>query len=151
MTSNSMKTKLSGSGAHATLQGPADFALGSPESRAAARARVQQILDNNAPRKGDVLIQLEETGWPERHRKIVHVLAGRGRFEGEPERLPGIPLLWVALPAGASPGDLIEGHRKAPGPDGSVATVACSLADIPFFWGLLTANEQRRLLGSEAA
>jgi Cft2 family RNA processing exonuclease len=79
---------------------PGDFPLGSSKSRAAARALIQQMAEKNRPQGGDVLIQLEATGWPDRHREILLILNGRGRLESRPKRIPGIPLLWLALPAG---------------------------------------------------
>jgi len=153
MSHNPLKTKEPDEPLAATKAGPrpADFPIGSVASRAAARAIVNRLADMDGPQPGvDVLLQLEETGWPERHREIIRVLEGQGRFTSKPERLPGVPLLLCALPADFNPGELAPGFRKAPGPKGSVAIVPCVLTDIPYFWPFLTDGERRRLLGGEA-
>jgi hypothetical protein len=133
---------------------PGEFSLGSMESRAAARAMVAKLAEQEKPREGfDVLVQLEETGWPDRHLKILHALDGRGRLTSRPKRIAGLPFVWLALPVGANLGQLFvntanNAPKKQPAdPDGSVMAFPVLLSDLPYLWECLTDREQNRLLG----
>lgn len=151
MNSKSLKSREAEPASTATPKGPrpADFPLGSVESRAAARAIVDKLGKQDRPQPGDVLIQLEATGWPDRHQKIIGTLDGRGRLQSKPKRIPGIHYMWLALPEDLGPWLLLE---NAPTdiperPKGTVWVLAISLVDLPFIWEFLTSNEQKRLLG----
>jgi hypothetical protein len=135
---------------------PGDFPLASVESRAAARVRVQRLAEADRPQKGDVLIQLTAMGWPDRHRKILQILHGHGRLERKPERIPGLPLIWLALPEGFHPESLLEGAPTVIGDvtgeapaerDGSVRALRILARDLPFFVDFMTTQEQVTLMG----
>lgn len=129
---------------------PANFPLGSVASRAAARAIVEKSVRDNGSQKGDVLIPLEATDWPDRHREIVQVLGGRGRLKSRPKRIAGIPLMWIALPEGCGPEMLMEPPAPTPSvPEGTLRILAIDGIDLPFIWPLLTRSEQKGLLGEE--
>jgi hypothetical protein len=128
---------------------PGDFPLGSVESRAAARVAVQRIQGQDSPQKGDVLLQLEATGWPDRHRKIMEILYRR-RDGHMPKRNPGIPIFWLALPEGRSFESIgvvsASGEQEAE-PKGSERVAPLAMTDLPYIWEELSPAEQAKQLG----
>lgn len=150
MPSKLLKTQNPECDLPATIAGlkPGDFALGSAESRAAARANVQAIAKLERPQPGiDVLLQLEELGWPDRHGSLIEILDGRGRLKNRPKRLAGIPLIWLALPPGLRPEALHAGICLSELRDGATAVLPISLTDIPFIREFLTVKELATLCG----
>jgi len=126
---------------------PGDFPLASVESRAAARARVQRLAEEDGPRKGDVLLQLTATDWPDRHKQILQVLQGRGRLQSRPERIGRIPLIWLALPESFRFETLFGIETLPEIPPNNLLALPISLTDLPYFKELLTAEEMARLCG----
>lgn len=126
---------------------PADFPLGSVESRAAVRAQIRKLAEQDAPRPGfDVLFQLEEVGWPQRHRSLLEILDGRG-VNARPKRVGGRPVIWLALPPGFRPESIHAGTCPNDLRDGAVAVLPISLTDIPFIKKFLTIKELATLCG----
>ena len=109
MTPNSLKSKVPVRERAATLQRPrpADFPLGSIESRAAARAIVQELTEaNDRPRDGDVVLDLSGASETRAHEiyTIIHEKRKASNCEQDPiPRIPGIPKFWLKFPDGFNP------------------------------------------------
>jgi len=106
MSANSLKTAQSGQSLSATKQGPkpGDFALGSAESRAAARAAVNQLTTKRGPQPGDITINLTFLT-RERAREICRVLRalkenGESRGWDKIPPQPDSPRMWIKWPEG---------------------------------------------------
>jgi hypothetical protein len=98
----------------ATRQGPkpADFPLGSIESRAAARAMVHRLAEKDGPQPGDITINLTFLT-PERAREICRVLRALGEdgvnrgWDRIPPQ-PDSPRMWIKWPEGFDPDAAFE-------------------------------------------
>lgn len=76
---------------------PGDFPLRSAESRAAARAKVQALKAMEGPQPGDVHLDWSHYKKTPKQEMFFGLLAARSASR-KPERIPGIPHLWVKLP-----------------------------------------------------
>ena len=76
---------------------PADFPLGSVESRAAARAIVQRFTEQEGPQPGDLFIDLTFLT-PERAAEIHRLYRSLGESTGTPKQIPGLPRMWLRFP-----------------------------------------------------
>lgn len=87
----------------ATVPGPkpGDFALGSVESRAAARAILHRLAENDGPQPEDIFIDLSFLT-PQRVGEIWQLLRSLGP-DSERGRVPGEPKIWLKWPEGFNP------------------------------------------------
>lgn len=83
---------------------PADFSLGSVESRAAARALVQKLYDG--PRAGDLLVDLTWLPISRANEIYRTVSEQRKTGDGSPQYIPGLPRIFVTWPAGFDPNSI---------------------------------------------
>lgn len=103
MPSKPLKTQKPEDDSPATVSGPrpGDFALGSVESRAAARAILHQLTDR--PQPGDIFIDLSFLT-PNRVREVLELVLSHRASEGmlgrQPERIQGQPMMWLKRPEG---------------------------------------------------
>jgi hypothetical protein len=106
MHSKRMKTRETLPTPPATPQGPkpADFPIGSIESRAAARAALAQFVPDG-PRPGDIVVNLTWLTIP--RAKEIYRSASLG--EKLPEHVPDTPRIWINFPPGFKP----ESNLKA--------------------------------------
>ncbi len=109
MLSKSLKTKQAQPPPTAThvRPSPADFPLGSVESRAAARAMLHQLAEKDGPQPGDIWIDLTFLT-QERATEICRVFralkedsVSRGWDSISPE--PDSPRMWIKWPEGFDP------------------------------------------------
>ena len=90
---------------------PADFPLGSVESRAAARAMVQQLA-KEVPQEGDILLDLDASpGSVAIHRALGEPQSNTPAGGGK--RIPGVPLIWNRFPEGFDPDSVPESDPPA--------------------------------------
>jgi hypothetical protein len=109
MPSKSLKTKQAQPPPTATRLGPspADFSLGSVESRAAARAMLHQLAEKDGPQPGDIWIDLTFLT-EERATDICRVLralrenSARMGWDSIPPE-PDSPRMWIKWPEGFDP------------------------------------------------
>lgn len=94
---------------------PADFPVGSVESRAAARAMAMTLDSKNAPQEGDVFIDLDAT--PEDVSLFRAFVAGYAPRESS-KRIPGVPVFWFKFPDGFNPDSLVGEGGPAPFAEG---------------------------------
>jgi len=116
MRANLLKTNQQGQVQPATKRGPkpGDFALGSAESRAAARATVHQLTTKRGPQPGDIVVDLTFLGL-ERATEIWHlsnalkedVRACTGTYHDETSP----PRIWLKFPEGFDAGALPENKK----------------------------------------
>ena len=113
MRHNSLTTKQTGTNSPATARGPkpGDFVLGSAESRAAARARVRRLAEQDGPQPGDIFIDVD-VGFLTRERaaEIYRVIHSPRESREAFNRTPGEPKTWFKFkfPAGFDPNSLPE-------------------------------------------
>ena len=114
MGANLLKTRQAGQSLCATKQGPrpGDFALGSAESRAAARATVHRLTEQGGPQPGDITINLTFLTL-ERAGEICRVLRalkedGRSRGWDKVPPQPDSPRMWINWPDGFDPDAAFE-------------------------------------------
>jgi len=114
MASKSLKSRNLEVASTATSGGPkpADFPLGSMESRAAARAMVHPLSEKDGPQPGDIQIDLTFLT-QERAREICRVLralrensVSSGWDSIPPE--PDSPRMWLKFPEGFDPDAAFE-------------------------------------------
>lgn len=99
MPSKPLKTQNPGGDLPATDPGlrPGDFGLGSAESRAVARAKVQALGKLEGPQPGDVHLDWSHYAHsPEEQGRLatIYRLVTSSKYD----RIPGIPVFWITLP-----------------------------------------------------
>lgn len=96
MPSKLLKTQNPECGLPATIPGlkPGDFALGSVESRAAARALIHGL---DRPQPGDIFLDLRFLG-PKRAMEVWRAVLSTRNPGKTFDRIPGEPRMWVRLP-----------------------------------------------------
>jgi hypothetical protein len=96
----SLKNMEDGSPTTATYLGPkpTDFPIGSVESRAAARAVVQQLARNDGPQPGDMSVDFSWVSLT-RAEELWRLFTTRGP---ELPDCPG-PKMWITFPEGFKP------------------------------------------------
>ena len=110
MRDNSLKPRLDDVDLPATARGPkpGDFPLGSVESRAAARAIVDQRAQSDGPQPGEVVVDL---GFLATERAVeIYRLIRSIRELRRPDRIPGQPMIWFkfTFPEGFDPDSVLE-------------------------------------------
>jgi hypothetical protein len=104
MPSKSLKNSGGKVASTATSGGPkpADFPLGSVESRAAARAMVHRLAEKDGPQPGDISIDLTFLTL-QRAAEIYRLHCSVGESREAPGRVPGHPKMWLKFPKGFNP------------------------------------------------
>lgn len=78
---------------------PGDFALGSAESRAAARAKVQALEKLEGPQPGDIHLDWSDRPQTPEEQAGLAALYSRASVAGKADkRIPGIPVFWITFP-----------------------------------------------------
>jgi hypothetical protein len=103
---NSLRTKQPHVESPATRHGlkPGDFALGSAESRAAARAIIHRLAEKDGPQPGDVSIDLGLLP-PGQLAEFYRLILSSETNETD-NRIPGRPKMWFNFPEEFNPDSL---------------------------------------------
>lgn len=78
---------------------PGDFEVGSAESRAAARAVLQELAAKDGPQPGDVHLDWSDRPHAPEERAGLETLYRVSIAGKKDKRIPGIPVFWITLPS----------------------------------------------------